>query len=290
MLSFIYMELLIGAHVSTSGGLANGLRKAKKLGVNCIQIFGSSPHQYQTRFPIEAEVAEYRKLLKAGGIKRVYLHAAYLANIASGEPRIRHASIKNLSDHLRIAEMIVADGLIFHIGSGGGKIPRQEAMKNVIAGCKEIFKNVSGKSLLIMENSAGEGNKLGSIPEEVSQMFKAVSSKRLAICLDTAHALAANTLAGNDFESVKNFLNNWDEKVGLKNIEVIHANDSKVPAGAKTDRHENIGQGFLGLEGFKNLAADKRLRSKPWILETPGFDGLGPDKKNIMVLRESFMI
>jgi len=271
---------LIGAHVSTNGGPASAIANGEKLGANVIQIFGSSPKQYAVRFPAEGQVAEFRAALQGSSIQALYLHAAYLVNLASPKNDIWTKSVLNLTGHLQIAEMLGANGLIFHTGSG--------SVKNLIRGMKEVLKKSPGEAQLIMETSSGGGEKIGDELDELAEAFHAVNSPRVKICFDTAHAFAAGMIEGYEPAQIKKFFDEFEVKIGLQNLVAIHANDSQAPANSKKDRHENIGQGQIGLAGFQNLAKEKRLHHAAWLLEVPGFAGEGPDKENLEILRGCF--
>jgi len=153
---------------------------------------------------------------------------------------------------------------------------------------KKVIADVPGQSHLVIENNAGGGEKIGKTIEELSWIFKQVGSKRLRVCLDTAHAFESGIIREYKLPEIKRFVDEWDKVVGLKNIVAIHANDSKTPWNSHNDRHENIGQGHIGLQGFKELAKEKRLWDKVWLLEVPGFRNEGPDKKNVDILKSCF--
>jgi deoxyribonuclease-4 len=276
----------IGAHVSVAGGLANGIEKAKAIGAECIQIFGSSPRQWRVRIPSEENIQAYKKAQKSSGIEPVFLHSAYLVNLACPDSLIYEYSVASLSGHLSIAESIGAQGLIFHVGSGK-ELPKREALAQVIRGMRTVLEKVPGKAELIIENSAGGGRKLASTADDIRALLHGVGSPRVKVCIDTAHLFEAGVL---DFkkESVERVLSEWDGEIGFENVVAIHANDSKTIFGSFHDRHENIGEGHIGIEGFKNFVSDSRVREKPFIIETPGFDNLGPDKRNIDTLRACF--
>lgn len=279
---------LIGGHVSVAGGLFKAIENAEQIGANCIQIFGASPRQWQTRLPSDEEIKKYRERLRDSEVKKVYLHAAYLVNFASSDEGLRKKSIKSLIDHLKIASIIDSQGLIFHIGSGK-ELPKEKALAKVVEAIRLVLKSAPGADLII-ENTAGGGQKIGSNAEEIGRVIKEVSSPRLKVCFDTAHAYEAGIIDGYTKDNIKKLLNEWNEKVGLDKIIALHVNDSKTKFNSHHDRHENIGEGYIGLEGFKNLAKEKRLYDKAWILEVPGFDGNGPDKKNIDILRNCFSV
>lgn len=279
--------MFIGAHVSTAGGLHTAIERAQNIGANCLQIFGASPRQWFAKLPDATDIDLFRSAVKSGGIKAVYLHAAYLPNLASPDPETIKKSIANLSTHLKIADSIGANGLIFHIGSGK-ELPKSQAMRQVIDGCQAILKNVSGQTELVMENSAGGGQKLGSNPEEIGEMLKAISSPRMKVCWDTAHSFEVGIIETHYPEEIKNLVDRFDKSFGLENLVVIHANDSKTAFNSRHDRHENIGQGHIGPAAFKNLAQEPRLRDKVWLLEVPGYDNQGPDAQNIEALKNCF--
>jgi len=274
----------IGAHVSTAGGVANGLIRGTELGVEAIQIFGSSPRQWGVSLPTEKTLAEWEKASKETTVKTVFLHAPYLANIGHPDPEMREKSIQALAGHLRIADMLHSDGLIFHIGSGKGE-EREPALKRVVDGMREVLSRVPGKTRLIIENSAGEGDKIGSTLEEIADIIKRIGDVRVRVCIDTAHAFASGMISEYTKKNLDQFAKHIEATIGKEALVALHVNDSKVPTGAKVDRHENIGEGHIGIDGFRALAKEKIVGSIAWLLEVPGFDGRGPDKKNVELLR-----
>ena len=276
----------MGAHVSAAGGLSQSIKNAEGLGAETIQIFGASPRQWKTKLPSRADVKKYKETLKKSNVQSVYLHAAYLVNLAAADPGLYEKSVENLSAHLKITELIGAKGLIFHLGSDVGS-DRSPALNRVISGMKVVMKNVPGKSKLLMENSSGGGRKVGASPEEIGELLKGVPSRRVGVCLDTAHAYEAGEISYTP-KGIGDFLRRWEAHIGLRNLIVVHANDSKTAFASGVDRHENIGQGYIGLKGFRNLAKEKNLWKMDWILEVPGFTNNGPDKKNLDTLRNCF--
>lgn len=279
-------ELLIGGHVSAAGGLKNAINNAEAIGANAIQIFGSSPQTWVVRMPSDTDVTEYKKRLHASNVKQVYLHAAYLVNLASASDLIYRRSVQSLTDHLKVAEKIGAEGLIFHVGSSKG-IARDEALRQEIEGMKKVIESVPGRAHLIMENTAGGGEKIWSI-EDIGFLFKKIGSRRVKVCFDTAHAFEAGIVKEYTKETVSKLCDEMDVAFGIENLAAIHANDSKTICESHHDQHQNIGEGYIGIAGFRALAREKRLRDKAWLLEVPGFSDEGPDKKNIDILRRCF--
>lgn len=276
----------IGAHVSAAGGAWNAVQNAQNIGADCFQIFGASPRGWAAKIPSAEDVKKFKDALKESKLSPVFLHAAYLANLASPSADIRKKSVKNLADHLTIAERLGTEGLIFHVGSAKDA-PPQKAIEFIIKGIKEIFRKVPGQAKLFLENDAGGGNKVGNL-KQIGEIIRKVKSTRLGVCYDTAHGFESGLIDAYAPAKIKAFLKEFDSKIGLKYLAVLHVNDSKTPAGSHHDRHANIGEGEIGLSGFRNLAKIPALKAIPWILEVPGFAGTGPDKKNINILKKLF--
>lgn len=278
----------IGAHVSTAGGLYKAFENAKAIGADCIQIFGASPRMWYAKLPSSDEIKRFKEEEKRSSISPVYLHAPYLINLGTPNADLLSKSIKNLSAHFKIAELIGAAGVIFHIGSSAG-MEKEKSIEQVIVALRNVLENVPGKSFLVIENNAGGGEKIGKTIEELAYVFKRISSKRVKICFDTAHAFESGIIKEYRAPEIKKFIDELDKEIGLQNIVAIHANDSKTPWNSHNDRHENIGEGHIGLAGFKELAKEKRLWDKAWLLEVPGFKDEGPDKKNVDILKGVFI-
>ncbi len=280
----------IGLHVSVAGGFYKGIEYANNIGLTAIQIFGSSPRQWKVKFPIEEDLKKYFEYKKLSKVEAVYLHAPYIANPASFDEELRNKSVKVLLDHYKIAFMLDAEGLILHLGSGKDN-SKEKAIDNLVLSLKEILSseifNKKQKTKILLENSASS-KKVGYSIDELSSIFKAVNSKQLGLCIDTAHALGSGMIQEYTKESVKKLFDEIDEQIGLERLEVIHTNDSKVPANSNNDRHEHIGRGFIGLKGFQALAGDERLREKSWILETPKEDDKDWDKENVAAILDLF--
>jgi deoxyribonuclease-4 len=274
----------IGAHVKTAGGIYKCFENAEKIGASCIQIFGASPRMWTAKLPKTADLEKFFKEQKRTKIKKVFLHASYLVNIATPDKELYEKSIKSLTDHLKIAEELKAEGLIYHIGSTKGS-SLEESEKRVAEGMNAVLKNVKGNSKLIMENSAGGGNKVGLNLEEIGAIYNLAKNPRIKVCIDTAHAFGSGMIETYSPAELNQFVKDSNKAFGLENLIVMHINDSLVPFNSKKDRHANIGKGEIGLEAFKNLAENKYLGSLPWILEVPGFKNEGPDKENIEILR-----
>ena len=278
---------IIGAHVSVAGGIGNCFANAKKIGAESIQIFGANPRQWKGTVPGEETVATFKREHTKSGLGPVFLHASYLVNLGSPDNKIYHGSIGSLALHLQIAELIGAQGLIFHIGSAKNST-RAASIDRVADGMKRVLSDVPGTSQLIMENAAGGGMKIGAAPEEIGAIFQQVKSPRVKVCIDTAHAFEAGILKTFSKEELDEFARACDKAFGWKHIAVLHVNDSKTPFGSHSDRHENIGEGEMGIRPFQYLAKHAKFNKLPWILETPGFGGMGPDRRNIGIVKNLF--
>lgn len=277
----------IGGHVSVAGGLLNGIEKAKKIGAKTIQIFGASPRQWACRMPNPEAVQNFLEAIKKSNIESVFLHAPYLVNLGTPNDEQWLKSVKVLIEHMHIAELIHAQGLIFHVGSFN-ETTRTKGLARASKAMKLVLKHAPGKAQLIMENSAGGPNKIGSSFDDLAELSSKVKSARVSVCLDTAHAFEAGIIKAYTPKLIKDLFDDFDQKIGLEKLVVLHVNDSKTAFNSHHDRHDNIGEGYIGLEGFRNLAKEKRVREKPWILEVPGFDKHGPDKRNIQLLESCF--
>jgi deoxyribonuclease IV len=275
--------VVIGAHVKTAGGVQNAFKNAEEIGAKCIQIFGASPRQWKSSLPSQETIEEFLKEKSRSGISQVFLHASYLVNLATPDDELYEKSISSLSTHLQIANLLEAEGLVFHLGSSKNST-KPEAYKRQVKGMLKTLENAPGRANLIMENSSGGGSKLGTTIEGIGEMFRAANNPRIKVCIDTAHSFGAGLLETFTPKELTTFTEKCDKAFGLENITVLHINDSKVPFDSKKDRHENLGQGLIGLQAFKNLSKTPHLKDLPWILEVPGLEGNGPDQPNIKVL------
>lgn len=272
----------IGAHVSTAGGLSNAFDRASNIGAEAIQIFASSPRAWKFNQPKEEEVNLFKEKMEQTGIWPCYIHGSYLVNIG-GDPSQIEKSIESLTNNMSVAGKIGAEGVIFHGGSHKGK-----GFHNIVKQASECLKRVLDNSpenvWLCLENSAGMGSHIGSSFEEMGELIHLVQNDNLKVCLDTEHMFAAGYDLTNPDE-VPRIMKRFDEEIGLSKLVAVHANDSKVELGSGVDRHENIGDGFIGIDGFKSLMNDPSFEKVPFFLEVPGFDSKGPDEININLLK-----
>ncbi|HSP65324.1 MAG TPA: deoxyribonuclease IV, partial [Candidatus Deferrimicrobium sp.] len=277
--------MLIGAHVSTRGGIHNAVDNAVAIGADVFQTHPTSAQQWRP-LRLDDEVRRtYRQRYAASGLRAHYLHAIYLINLATPKEQLLRQSIGSLIHYMQLAEQLDADGVVFHTGShlGAGF----DGILDQVAGAiREVLDTApNSPAALLVENSAGSGGCVGCNFEELGRIIAAVGSDRVGVCLDTQHMFAS----GYDVrtrDQVRSTLDRFGSDVGFDRLGLVHANDSRKPLGSNVDRHANIGEGEIGLDAFRLLFADGRLNGVPWIIEVPGEEHRGPDLANINRLRE----
>jgi deoxyribonuclease IV len=275
--------MAIGAHVSTAGGLSTSVGRAQALGVECMQIFLSAPQRWQEPRHSDEQVQEFGRLVVEAGIAPNFAHATYLINLASEDPALRQRSIQNLSVGAAWADRVGLAGIVVHVGSGRGQAVH-EAEVQVATALEQVLSNGS-RCAILLENSAGSGELLGSRFEQIGGVFDRLGrDERLGLCMDTAHTFASGYDLRQD-DGVQRALDEISRSMGIERLKLIHANDSKVGLGSAVDRHENIGRGLLGEQAFERMLAHPILAPLPWVLEVPGYDDKGPDLQNVLDLK-----
>jgi deoxyribonuclease-4 len=257
----------IGAHVSIAGGVQNAPQNAAKIGCECFQMFTRSPQGGQAPKLNSQTVKEFQANCKKVKISNYYVHTPYYINLASSNNRIRYGSISVIRDDLERGLLLGAKALMTHLGSATDLGPGP-ALKTVVEGLRKILEGYKGKTQFLIEISAGSGNIIGDTFEEISRIIKALPKFNIGVCFDTCHAF----VSGYDLRTkaaVDQTLKQFDQKIGLEKLVLIHANDAKKGLGSHTDRHEHIGYGQIGQEGFWSLMHYPRLNNVDFILETP---------------------
>ena len=269
----------IGAHVSTAGGLDTAIDRAEEIGAEAVQLFCSPPQRWNVKeVPAEAAAA-FRRRSEETGIAPAFLHGIYLMNFGSPDETLLKRSIGALARYVGCAAQIGALGVIFHSGSHKGA-GYDTILDQAVRALAEVLERSPTEPWLVLENAAGMGNQIGASFSELGQIIKALGSPNVKVCLDTCHTFSAGyDIAHHD--SLERVVEEFDREIGLDNLVAFHANDSKVPLGANVDRHENIGDGSIGLEGFETILAHPAFRDIPFLLEVPGTDRSGPDKENV---------
>ena len=274
----------VGAHVSTEGGLGRAVERAQALGAETIQIFGAAPQSWRKKDYSVEESEAFQKQSSEAGVRPVFIHGVYLVNLATSDPVGLERSVDALTWSLDVCRQIGAQGTIFHLGSHRGA-GFEAVLPQVVAAVQRILHGSPGDTWLILENSAGMGRSVGSHFSELGIIMREAADSRVKVCLDTQHAFAA----GHDVSTAPGLeaaLAEFEEQVGLANLVAVHANDSKIALGGGVDRHENIGEGLIGREGFKVIMSHPAFRDVPFLLEVPGFEKKGPDKENVDILRQ----
>jgi len=233
----------------------------------------------------EQELNEFKNLVQQNDLNPVFVHAPYLPNICTDKPENLDKSIIALTLELKFVHAIGAEGLIVHLGSHLGQ-GFEKVKAQIIDAIAEIYEKSGFNTKFLLENSSGKSNVVGASFSEIGEIIASLKDKHnvgVGICLDTAHMFAS----GYDIRTkpdVQKVLNKLKETNVLANTVCLHVNDSKVKLGNGNDRHENIGEGFIGKDGFKSFFSFDEFKSLPMILEVPGFKRKGPDKKNIEIL------
>ena len=273
----------IGAHISTAGGISNAVARDQEIGCEAIQIFGSSPQTWAFK-PMPGEQIElFKQLLADAGIGPVFLHVIYLINLRTPNKDNLRKGIDSLINYMGLAASIGAAGVVFHPGSHGGQ-GYEAVLPQTVDAIKMVLDASPDGPCMAVENMAGMGQHIGARFEELGGILKAVNSPRLKICLDTQHSFADGYDLTNP-AGIQAMLDELDAGPGSANVAVVHANDSKRVCGSGVDRHDNIGEGFIGEEGFAAIMSNPAFADVPFLLEVPGFDGNGPDRRNLDILK-----
>ena len=276
--------MLIGAHVSTAGGLVKAHERGVERGCEAIQVFNQSPRQWRPTRWKDEDIAEFLELETSGPIKSVTIHAVYLINPATKDRDMRRKSSDSLVHALRMGDEIGADAVVLHAGSTVGE-PHDEALPRV----GEMLEHALGESdrcRLLLENTAGAGNTLGRSFEELRELIElAGDNARLGVCLDSCHMLAS----GFDITTADKLADVVDrclKTVGARRLRCLHVNDSQAPLGSNRDRHAIPGEGELGARGCAAFLSEPRFEKLPALFEGPGTGGHAPDKVDVDRMKE----
>lgn len=276
-----------GLHTSIAKSLEGAALAAAELGANTFQIFSSSPRQWKASAPDPADIRRLRRARDKHDLNPLVIHDNYLINLASADDAIRQKSVEAFRGELERAHAIGAEYLVAHPGNYKGHSVEQGIL-HFLEGVAEAARGLAnGKLMLLIENTAGAGAQLGSRFEELHVMREfapKMTDLPIGFCLDTCHLFAA----GFDVSSAKGLeaaLREAERLLGLENVRVIHANDSKGALGSHLDRHQHIGEGRIGLKGFARIVNHPTLRNKPFILETP-VEKPGDDRRNLQTLKQ----
>jgi deoxyribonuclease IV len=274
----------LGMHVSIAGTIDQAADNALELGCDTFQMFTRNPRGWQFSKLSPEEVAEFRRKTDAYGLKPVISHMPYLPNLSSPKKIVYNKSLKSLSAELSRCGQLGIPYIVTHLGSHLGKGP-EIGLRNIVSAVNSAISQNQDDVMLLLENTAGSKNSMGSSYEEIKKIIDGLENKkRVGICFDTAHAFAA----GYDLrtaEAVNSTFARFDEVLGLSLLKAIHLNDSKVELGAGKDRHEHIGMGRIGEAGFKALFKHEAVQGLPFIMETP-IDERRDDVESMRKVRE----
>ncbi len=288
-------ESRLGAHMSIAGGMPRAVDRAASVEATALQVFVKSSNQWSARPFAAGETEAFRAATRAAGLDRhTVAHASYLINLASPDETLWRRSVVSFCEELERCSALGIRSLVIHPGAHVGAGAR-EGVERVARALDAAFgarpvkglppAKVSKELTVLLEITAGQGSTLGSTFEELASILdRAASTERLGVCFDTCHALAA----GYEFRDARSYratFRELDRVVGLERLGAFHLNDSKGALGCRLDRHEHIGRGQVGLEAFRLILADPRLRDLPMVLETPKGEDLAEDRENLGILR-----
>jgi len=280
----VHVNDLLGAHVSTQGGVHTAPRRAEVIGATAIQVFTKTPNQWRDPVIAVDEGKRFRRELRKTGVRAVVAHDSYLINLASPDPELRARSIKSFIAELLRCQLLGIRAVVSHPGNylddrGSGLSRNAESYI-------ECLEAVPGPIMVLLETTAGTGTALGSSFEELAAIRAKIPDplrKRIGFCADTCHLYAAGYDLVRDYEGI---WQRWDDLIGLKHLRCLHLNDSKTPLGSRRDRHELIGEGSLGPIPFRRIMTDPRLTRVMKVIETPkGDDLVTSDRKMLRRLR-----
>ena len=274
--------MLVGGHVSTSGGLVKAHGRAVEIGGDAMQIFNQSPRMWRPTAWKPDDIEAFRNLMADGPIKSVVIHAVYLINLASREDEVRAKSLNSMMHALRVGEAIGADGVVVHPGSAK-KDPVPEAIDRIADAIGHCLAETSGCPILL-EDTAGAGGTIGRSFEELAALIDGAGGDgRIGVCLDCCHLLAS----GYDIRTIDKLtevVDEFDSTIGVDRLKCVHVNDSQTPLGSNRDRHALLPDGELGREGLAAFLSEPRFENLPALLE--GGEGQGANAQQVALARE----
>jgi deoxyribonuclease-4 len=275
--------MLIGAHVSTAGGLSRAIERGTERGCESIQIFNQSPRMWRPTKYGSDDFAEFREAMADSPVEAVVIHAVYLINCASKDKELRKKSLASLTHALRTGDSIGAAGVVLHPGAQKGE-PHGPSMKRAAKVIAAAVKD-SESCPLLLEQTAGHKGLLGRDFDETAELIElAGGGDRLGLCLDSCH-LFVQGYDVTDPEHLSAIVDEADAKVGLDRLRCLHVNDAAAPFGSNRDRHANLGKGEMGKQGLAAFLSEPRFEGLPATLETPGPNKKGPDRKEVQAAK-----
>lgn len=274
---------LFGSHLSVAGSFTKAIDEAARLKLQSLQIFTKAPNQWRGREISAEEAIDFRKAAKKAGLKRLLAHDSYLINLASPDPALYERSLAAFVEEIRRAELLGLHYLVTHPGAHMGE-GEEPALRRVIGALDEALRQTAGaKVRVLIETTAGQGTHLGHRFEHLRTILRGVAERRrLGVCVDTCHILAAGYALGTRAEYDRT-MREFGKVVGFSSLHALHLNDSLKPCGSRVDRHAHIGKGCVGEKAFGYVVNDPRLQGKAMILETAKENDM--DRVNLRVLR-----
>ena len=278
-------EILLGAHMSTAGGVHTAIARACSINCTAIQIFVKNNMQWFARPLTRDEIRAFLEHRQRRELLSVFGHANYLINLAATNPQCLENSIRALSEELTRANQLELPFLVMHPGAHL-RAGEQAGLDKIVNSINHVFRKIPKvKTRIALETTAGQGSCLGHRFEQIAYIIESVREpERLCVCLDTAHVFAAGYDIAGEAGAKKTF-RQFNRIIGLDRLAAIHVNDSKTARGSRVDRHEHIGKGQIGLETFRFIMRDRRFRKVPKVLETPKGKEMREDVMNLRKLR-----
>jgi deoxyribonuclease-4 len=259
----------VGVHCSVRKGFVGALEEAAALGCETLQMFTTNPRGWKSRIYHDEEFTLFRERRASIGLDPIIVHSPYLPNLCTNNTEIYDKSRHSLREDLIRCEKLGAQYLVIHPGAYSPDGNPATGYKQLQAAFNEVLDEVGGQATILIENMAGGGRRLGGTFTDIAEMLSGIrQSNRVAVCFDTCHALAAGYDI-HSLEGVDKTLEEFKKTLGLGMIKVFHVNDSKGPIGCHRDRHENLGQGYVGLAGLTALFNHEEFKNCSYILETP---------------------
>jgi deoxyribonuclease-4 len=278
--------VLLGAHVSTTGGIHTAIDRIEKIGGEAVQVFTQSPRTWRATNHDPANFERFKERRRDAGVEAVLCHAVYLINLAAPDDEVYEKSVDALLNTIDVARAIEADGVVLHVGShlGAGL---DSGLDRVAAALERALERCDGETTILLENSAGTGGTIGRSVAELAVVYDRLDRHPcLGVCLDCCH-LWVSGVDVTDESALDAVVLELDTAIGLDRLRALHVNDAKDPLGAQRDRHENVGKGTIGSKLTVFLGHPK-LQGRPALLETPGKDGHGPDADEMRNLKKLY--
>jgi deoxyribonuclease-4 len=276
--------VLLGAHVSTAGGIHTAIDRIEAFGGEAVQIFTQSPRTWRPTNHDPETFKRFKARRAEAGIEGVLCHALYLVNLASPDDELYEKSAATLETTMGVACAIAADGVVFHVGShlGAGF---EAGLERAVPALRRALERCSETTWLLLENTAGAGGTIGRSIDELAVLVDRLDRHpRLGVCLDSCH-LWVSGVDVTDPGALDAALDELDERIGLDRLRALHVNDARDGLGSNRDRHANVGEGVLG-EDLGVFLSRPRFQGLPAVLEVPGRDGKGPDADEVRKLKE----